>query len=202
MINWQKTLKNTARTVHQEVQKVLAFMYFRKHSINRNMSACSDSSENLAVSKPQTDSEKNEDLLLPAGDETVIDLPIKEAAPVYATPRGTGKKIYKVEIGRGGQQLANYVLFEDSMEKSKVPWLAYSNMTSEERTIYMAHLKAVRERKLSYKDPVTGYIVMTVSQLLLNGKCCGNGCRHCPYQLENATPEMKKSKIWNGAYYV
>lgn len=124
------------------------------------------------------------------------------AAPVYAKPRGTGKNIYKTEIGEDGQRVANYVLFEDSMAKCRVAWQTYSGMTSEERNIYMEHLKAVRERRLSYKDPKEGFLVMTVSQHLLRGKCCGSGCRHCPFQHENATLQIRKSKIWNGAFYV
>lgn len=131
-----------------------------------------------------------------------IELSREAAAPIYAKPRGSGKSVYKTEIGDDGHRVANYVLFEDSMAKAKVPWQFYSAMTAEERDIYMAHLKALRERRLSYKDPKTGYVVMSVSQLLLNGKCCGNGCRHCPYKHENATPEIRKSKKWNGAFYV
>ncbi|VDK49957.1 unnamed protein product [Gongylonema pulchrum] len=131
-----------------------------------------------------------------------VELSREAAAPIYAKPRGSGKAVYKTDFDEDGRRVANYVLFEDSMAKAKVPWQAYSGMTAEERDIYMAHLKAVRERRLTYKDPKTGYTVMTVSQLLLNGKCCGSGCRHCPYQHENAAPEIRKSKIWNGAFYV
>uniref|UniRef100_A0A1I7W1I5 28S ribosomal protein S21, mitochondrial n=1 Tax=Loa loa TaxID=7209 RepID=A0A1I7W1I5_LOALO len=126
-----------------------------------------------------------------------LKLSREAAAPVYAKPRGTGKNIYKTEIGEDGQLVANYVLFEDSMAKAKVPWQTYLGMTTEERDIYMAHLKAIRQRRLSYKDPKKGFLVMTVSQHLLRGKCCGSGCRHCPYQHENAALQIRKSKIWN-----
>lgn len=131
-----------------------------------------------------------------------VSLSRELAAPIYAKPRGTGKNIYKTEIGEDGQQIANYVLFEDSMAEAKVAWQIYSVMTAEERDIYMAHLKAIRERRFSYKDPKKGSVVMTVSQHLLRGKCCGSGCRHCPYQHENAALHIRKSKIWNGAFYV
>lgn len=98
--------------------------------------------------------------------------------------------------------LANYVLFEDSMKKCKVSWLNYNAMTSEERTIYLDHYKAVQEKKLEYKCSLTKKIHKTVSQLLYNDKCCGEGCRHCPYELENCNDTIKKSLIWNSAYYV
>ncbi|VDN04980.1 unnamed protein product [Thelazia callipaeda] len=128
---------------------------------------------------------------------------LREAmAPIYAKPRGNGKNVYKTEVYRNGELLANYVLFEDSMAKSKVPWNTYTAMTTEERDIYMAHLKAIRERRLTYKDPITKSIVKTVSHHLLRGKCCGDGCRHCPYQHENVTPEMRRSRIWNGNLHV
>ncbi|KAK0421382.1 hypothetical protein QR680_015208 [Steinernema hermaphroditum] len=95
---------------------------------------------------------------------SALDLPKESAAPLYAKPRTTGKAVYKTERGKGGELLADYVLFEDSMKRVKVPWKNYDGLTSEERDIYMTHLKAVEEKKLKYRDPSTGYTVMTVSQ--------------------------------------
>uniref|UniRef100_A0A915PZ36 Large ribosomal subunit protein uL14m n=1 Tax=Setaria digitata TaxID=48799 RepID=A0A915PZ36_9BILA len=177
---------------------------------NRMSSSCftkankfenSDSSEeieqatattNLIVAETVLTSAKNKTALPSSADFKSLSLELsrKSAQPVYAKPRGTGKNIYKTEIGKGGQKLANYVLFEDSMAKVKVAWQTYSAMTTEERDIYMAHLKAIRERQLSYRDPKTHSLVMTVSQHLLRGKCCGSGCRHCPFQHENATADL------------
>lgn len=37
-----------------------------------------------------------------------------------------------------------------------------------------------------------GFTVMTAHYLLKRGYCCGNGCRHCPYDFE-AVPEPSKS---------
>ncbi len=37
-----------------------------------------------------------------------------------------------------------------------------------------------------------GYMVFTEKFHLDRGFCCGNGCRHCPYDFENV-PEPKKS---------
>ncbi len=37
-----------------------------------------------------------------------------------------------------------------------------------------------------------GLIVLTDKYHLDKGYCCGNGCRHCPYQFENV-PEPIKS---------
>lgn len=36
-----------------------------------------------------------------------------------------------------------------------------------------------------------GYIVLTAQYHLERGSCCGNGCRHCPYDHVNV-PEQKK----------
>jgi len=33
-----------------------------------------------------------------------------------------------------------------------------------------------------YTDPDTGYMVFTRVAHLARGKCCGSGCRHCPYK--------------------
>jgi hypothetical protein len=39
-----------------------------------------------------------------------------------------------------------------------------------------------------------GYIVLTEEYHLQKGFCCGNGCRHCPYDFENV-PEPKRSDL-------
>lgn len=39
-----------------------------------------------------------------------------------------------------------------------------------------------------------GNMVFTEAYHLKRGYCCGNGCRHCPYQYENA-PEPLKSEL-------
>lgn len=42
------------------------------------------------------------------------------------------------------------------------------------------HEKAVKEGRLFYNDPQSGYIVFTKLKLL-ERPCCKSGCRHCPY---------------------
>jgi hypothetical protein len=39
-----------------------------------------------------------------------------------------------------------------------------------------------------------GYMVLTAQYHLERGHCCGNGCKHCPYNYENV-PEPKRSKL-------
>ncbi|HMJ46159.1 MAG TPA: DUF5522 domain-containing protein [Ferruginibacter sp.] len=39
-----------------------------------------------------------------------------------------------------------------------------------------------------------GYIVLTENFHLKKGSCCGNGCRHCPYDYENV-PEPKHTEL-------
>jgi hypothetical protein len=39
-----------------------------------------------------------------------------------------------------------------------------------------------------------GFIVLTARYHLERGYCCGNGCRHCPYNYENV-PEQKRSSL-------
>jgi hypothetical protein len=39
-----------------------------------------------------------------------------------------------------------------------------------------------------------GYVVLTARYHLLKGVCCGNGCRHCPYNYKNV-PEPKRSEL-------
>lgn len=44
-----------------------------------------------------------------------------------------------------------------------------------------AHDEAVERGENGYRDPDTGFFVMTEAYLRARGKCCGSGCRHCPY---------------------
>lgn len=39
-----------------------------------------------------------------------------------------------------------------------------------------------------------GFIVFTAAYLLERGYCCGNGCRHCPYDYK-AVPEPRRSQL-------
>ncbi len=39
-----------------------------------------------------------------------------------------------------------------------------------------------------------GLMVLTEHYHLQRGYCCGNGCRHCPYQYQ-AVPEPRKSEL-------
>lgn len=50
--------------------------------------------------------------------------------------------------------------------------------------IEAAHAEALKSGRRFYIDPVTGYYVMTSATLEERGRCCGNGCRHCPYPPE------------------
>jgi hypothetical protein len=42
-----------------------------------------------------------------------------------------------------------------------------------------------------------GYIVLTEAFHLKKGNCCGNGCKHCPYDYVNV-PEPKRSELLTG----
>jgi hypothetical protein len=44
-----------------------------------------------------------------------------------------------------------------------------------------AHAIAVASGRDFYSDPDTGLMVMTALYLKNRGYCCGNICRHCPY---------------------
>lgn len=56
------------------------------------------------------------------------------------------------------------------------------------------HRIACEKGELSYPDPATGYTVFTALAHTKRGKCCGSGCRHCPYSHENIKHD-RASKI-------
>lgn len=39
-----------------------------------------------------------------------------------------------------------------------------------------------------------GLVVFTAEYLLQRGYCCGNGCKHCPYDYKNV-PEPKRTNL-------
>ena len=41
-----------------------------------------------------------------------------------------------------------------------------------------------------------GYVVLTAKYHLKKGVCCGNGCKHCPYNFINVA-EPKRSELLN-----
>ena len=43
------------------------------------------------------------------------------------------------------------------------------------------HAEALRSGAATYRDPISGYRVLTARTLAERGTCCGLGCRHCPY---------------------
>ncbi|MEM8606730.1 MAG: DUF5522 domain-containing protein [Myxococcota bacterium] len=52
------------------------------------------------------------------------------------------------------------------------------------QAVVRAHDEAVERGEDGYFDPETGLFVMTAAYLLARNRCCGSGCRHCPYDEE------------------
>lgn len=46
------------------------------------------------------------------------------------------------------------------------------------------HDDSVRRREAGYFDPASGLFVMNAATLKARGRCCGSGCRHCPWPAE------------------
>jgi hypothetical protein len=47
--------------------------------------------------------------------------------------------------------------------------------------VLAAHAAAVARGDDQYRDPLSGWMVMTAATLADQGECCERGCRHCPY---------------------
>jgi hypothetical protein len=52
--------------------------------------------------------------------------------------------------------------------------------------------KLVEEDDFYYNPQ--GFIVLTEAYHLERGYCCGNGCRHCPYEYKNV-PEPRRTEL-------
>jgi hypothetical protein len=48
-------------------------------------------------------------------------------------------------------------------------------------TILALHAAALERGAMSYRDPASGFTVLTAGYLIERGYCCASGCRHCPY---------------------
>ena len=57
------------------------------------------------------------------------------------------------------------------------------------------HAAACAAGATTYRDPGTGYRVMTSEALRNRGRCCGCGCRHCPYNHANVAMDKRAAKI-------
>ena len=40
-----------------------------------------------------------------------------------------------------------------------------------------------------------GFMVFTSEYLLKRGYCCGNGCKHCPYDYKGVHNELRRKKL-------
>jgi hypothetical protein len=52
--------------------------------------------------------------------------------------------------------------------------------------------KLVEQEDYYYNEE--GYVVLTEKYHLQKGNCCGNGCKHCPYDYVNV-PEPKRREL-------
>jgi hypothetical protein len=55
--------------------------------------------------------------------------------------------------------------------------------------ILAAHERALASGLSTYRDPATGYTVMTSRYLAERDYCCNNLCRHCPWAGGEVNPE-------------
>ena len=79
---------------------------------------------------------------------------------------------------------------------SKIDFTKQSESSSdmpdiEESSFHILHEEACMNKADFYKDPTTGYSVYTEYAIKKRGKCCGSGCRHCPYNHENMKDKTK-----------
>ncbi|TFJ83333.1 hypothetical protein NSK_005397 [Nannochloropsis salina CCMP1776] len=63
------------------------------------------------------------------------------------------------------------------------------------------HASAVAQGQETYTDPATGYMVMTALYHRRRGHCCGNICRHCPYDSVNVGKKKVDWVMSDGSKY-
>lgn len=108
-----------------------------------------------------------------------------------------------MSVAGDNKEIVSIATDESFHEKLKL-WeknIKMESLTNHERLIHEYHIAAVKERMENYKDPVTGYEVLTIVAHLRRGSCCGNVCRHCPYFHINVPHVSKGSVHYNSAFY-
>ncbi|RCN43108.1 ribosomal protein L14p/L23e [Ancylostoma caninum] len=105
----------------------------------------------MNMSSKVTTADSDDSEIVVSTSQGDVTLKKEDAAPIYYKPKGEGKTGFALVPSKDGEQIANYPLFEASMDKAKVSWENYERLTKDERTIYMAHLNALEDRKLTYE---------------------------------------------------
>lgn len=67
-------------------------------------------------------------------------------------------------------------------------------------TRWTAHAAACARGDDSYVDPETGYRVFTEVGLKARGRCCGCGCRHCPFEHTSVPGDQLGARIQRPAW--
>ncbi|WP_298336405.1 DUF5522 domain-containing protein [uncultured Erythrobacter sp.] len=62
------------------------------------------------------------------------------------------------------------------------------------------HEEACNRGETIYTDPKTGFVVFTRVGLTERGKCCGAGCRHCPFGHESVPTKRRSQRIQQPAW--
>ncbi|MEL6531050.1 MAG: DUF5522 domain-containing protein [Pseudomonadota bacterium] len=62
------------------------------------------------------------------------------------------------------------------------------------------HEAACARGETTYADPETGFVVFTRDGLLARERCCGAGCRHCPFEHESVPLNRRASRIQQAAW--
>ncbi|MEO0446666.1 MAG: DUF5522 domain-containing protein [Verrucomicrobiota bacterium] len=71
---------------------------------------------------------------------------------------------------------------------------------SDRRDIWSLHAAACREGQACYHDPDSGFLVFTEIGLKERGRCCGSGCRHCPFSHESTPIEKRPNQIQQASW--
>ena len=62
--------------------------------------------------------------------------------------------------------------------------VGYAGLMSIDQRRQACHDRAVARGDPGYVDPGSGLFVLTSTYLASRGRCCGSGCRHCPYPVD------------------
>lgn len=85
--------------------------------------------------------------------------------------------------------------FVDSSTTGKSSQQSTTALSPELLEIEELHKAACLKKEAMYKDPATGYSVLTAHFLTERQVCCGNCCRHCPYGHANVKDASRRKNV-------
>lgn len=126
--------------------------------------------------------------------QLIVAHPIVQKYSFRGDMHKVGTSNYKLSLDDASQGIYSNDGAGNGIEKS-TNRVKLEKLETEPASIEDLHRTACLKGSMFYVDPASGYNVMTEAAHLKRGKCCGNACRHCPFDHVNVKERESKRTI-------